>query len=367
MISNNLFEPSDFDERSITPKPEHVVPDSIEFGRTREAFRAQLANDPEAVIVTHTDADGYSSAALIAHIEHPETPVRPVDYHGAYGLEDALEDIASCAPRTRVYILDLNPDSAGIKQPLINLWAADCPVTWYDHHQWDDDVREAVESAGVDLVVDEDECTASLISREFAAYAEKLEDLAECTKDIDLWVRDDPRSERLNVFATIADVDEYIEAVLWHGADLPGEIEQRIDERLDRDRELEEAAVDRAVIRMAEEYRVAFTYSRGGRSSVIGNTLVEEMDNDIAVVMKSHGGVGIYSHSNRETFAQCHQIAERLGGGGHPTAAGCSVPVQTFREMAEYWSTAGESIEDRLYEAVDHVAYWEGSEVAADD
>lgn len=172
------------------------------------------------------------------------------------------------------------------------------------------------------------------------------------TKDIDLWIRDDPRSERLNVFATIADHEEYISTVLKHGVDWPDDVEQRIDDRLERDRELEEAAIENRSAYNVGGYSVAVTYVRGGRSSQIGNDLVEERDHDIAVICKPHGGIGIYSHSDRETFARCHEIADQLGGGGHPTAAGCEVPIETFRELADYWKTCGASVRQDALEAI---------------
>ncbi|SEU01302.1 hypothetical protein [Natrinema hispanicum] len=43
---------------------------------------------------------------------------------------------------------------------------------------------------------------------------------------------------------------------------------------------------------------------------------------------------------------------DQLGGGGHPTAAGCEVPVETFRDLADYWKTAEASVREDLLEAV---------------
>jgi oligoribonuclease NrnB/cAMP/cGMP phosphodiesterase (DHH superfamily) len=366
MISDELLsrDSLEHDEWTITPKPEHLVPDSIERERTRESFRSDLGDDPSTVVLTHIDADGYSSAALVADYRGPDTIVLPMSYHDAYGLRDALGDLAGeITADTTVYIVDLAANDRHIEAHLLPLEQAGVDVVWYDHHQWDEDARDAVERAGVTLVVDEDECAASLLARDLGQHYDSggipadfdpyLEDLAECTKDIDLWIRDDPRSERLNVFASLVDdPSEYISAVLDHGADLPTSIQKRIDERLERDRDLEQAALENRTSYRVGRYDVAITYVRGGRSSQIGNDLVEEMDHDIAIIQKPHGGVGVYSHSDRETFACCHEVANQLGGGGHPTAAGCEVPAETFRDLADYWKTAGASVRDDLLEAV---------------
>jgi len=365
MISDDLLarDHLEDDEWATTPKPEHLVPDSIERERTRESFLSDLEDNPSTVVLTHIDADGYSSAALVADYRGPDTVVLPVSYHDAYGLRDALSDLAGeITAETTVYIVDLAANDRHIEGHLLLLEQAGVDVVWYDHHQWDDDTRDAVERADVTLVVDEDECTASLLARDLghhydgggipADFDPYLEELAAVTKDIDLWIRDDPRSERLNVFATIADHEEYIDTVLKHGVDWPDSVDQRIDERLGRDRELEEYALENRTAYDVGGYSVAITYVRGGRSSQIGNDLVEEMDHDIAVICKPHGGVGIYSHSDRETFARCHEIADQLGGGGHPTAAGCEVPVETFHDLADYWKTCGASVREELLEAV---------------
>ncbi|MBX0325763.1 hypothetical protein EGH21_22355 [Halomicroarcula sp. F13] len=342
-----------FKEWAITPDPDHLVPDSLERERAREAFRSKLRSDPPAVCITHTDADGLSSAALVVDKYGPETVVQPIDYHGAYRFEHVLEDLIEYAdlPNTTVVVCDFALDEPTDALAVVGKRAR--TAEWFDHHQWDDDTAQSVIDAGFRLTVDEDECTASLLAN-FRQLDPHLEELAEVTKDIDLWIRDDPRSGRLNTFASIADPEDYVATVLECGVDLPGDVEQRIDERQALDEQLEDLAVERAVSTWVNDLDIALTYCSGGRSSVIGNRLAEdhEDDYDIAVVMKSHGGIGIYSHSDREGFAKCHEIAGELGGGGHPTAAGCEAPVDTFRELAEYWTREGANVYDDIQYAI---------------
>ncbi|WP_222912729.1 hypothetical protein [Natrinema sp. SYSU A 869] len=253
------------------------------------------------IIITHTDADGLSSAALVADYFDEDVIVQPIDYNGAFRFEHVLEDLVELVSETPIWILDFALDDPGRVEDLAYLAdAQDCHIVWHDHHQWDDDLVADLEAAGVDLRLDEDECTASLVRDEIRLrdYDAHLEDLAECTKDIDLWIKDDPRSERLNVFASLVDDPwEYIDVVLEHGPDLPDDIQERIDERLERDRDLEESAIENRTAYDVGGYSVAITYVRGGRSSQIGNDLVEELSHDIAVICKPHGGVGIYAHS----------------------------------------------------------------------
>lgn len=362
------------DQWASTPQPEHLVPDQIEREQQRSDFRNSVTQPgTDAVVLTHTDADGLSSAALVVAATRKQTAIQPIEYHGAYSLEDALTDLYDwLSARSSVYVLDLNPDSVHIEAPLERLSTSGHDVQWFDHHQWDDDVRKSVEQAGVDLTIDTDECTASLLARELDFYepgsdksgpanvpAKTLHELAAVTKDRDLWIRDDPRSERLATFATIADAEEYVTTVLKHGPDLPDGVQARIDDRLERDETLEEFAVENVVGYSVGGYSIGITYATGGRSSEIGNTIVEEdprgYEYDIAVVCKSHGGMGIYSHSSGEDFDRCHEIAAAFGGGGHPTAAGCDVPVDAFHELAEYWATDGTSVRDEILGTIGEV------------
>lgn len=368
MIDNKLLSKDQLDpeEYAVTPDPDHLVPDSIERERRSEAFRAKLRGDPDAIIITHTDADGLSSAALLADYAG-DVAIEAIDYHGAYQFDDVLGDILDLrVVDTPIYISDFALDGEGAVFDIQLLGQRDCPITWFDHHQWDDELVDRLEDVGVDVIIDDEECATSLIARELGPYPDHLEDLAECTKDIDLWIRDDPRSERLNVFASLVDEPEdYVYTVLEEGTDLPEDVQDRIDERLERDRELEEYAIENRTSTTIEGLDVAFTYSSGGRSSTIGNELAEDLGFDIAVVMKTHGGIGIYSHSNRESFARCHAVADHLGGGGHPTAAGCSVPVSTFRELADFWATRGASVRLDIFDAIQAIVLLEG--VEADD
>ena len=73
-----------FKEWSVTPDPETLVPDSIARERDRDRFRSNLATNPDAVIVSHTDADGLTSATLLSEaVSTDETMIQTVGYQDA--------------------------------------------------------------------------------------------------------------------------------------------------------------------------------------------------------------------------------------------------------------------------------------------
>lgn len=372
MVDDALFtgEPGgalDEKELQTTPSPDHLTPDSVTRERKRSAFREATAADPEpdAFIFSHTDADGLSAAALLDHYAGGNTHVQPVDYRDAYPFEDAIADLeASAVTDTPIYVSDFNanPEMAATVADDVAALADDgCPMLWFDHHQWRDDALDTLESVGVDVRVDEDECATSFIHDELSAtgheYPDHLGELAAVTKDIDLWIRDDPRSPLLNVYSRVADDGEYIDTVQEHGIHLPVDAMARIAERLERNERFEQGAIDRVESHYVygdRQYDVAYTYTRGGRTSEIGNHLCEQMSHHIAVVGRPTG-MSIYSHSDREYFARCHEVAGLLGGGGHPTASGFGMPVETGRDLAAYWASAGESVRDQVLDAIHEV------------
>jgi len=347
------------------PSADDLTPESVELERRRAEVVPRLAR-AAAVCITHTDCDGLGAGALVSDYHGPDTVVVPVDYGAAYGLTEAIDDVAEHAPGDApVYICDLNPDSPGEAMRTHKLARSrGHHVEWLDHHQWPDECREAAEKAGCQVAVDEDECATSLVLRKLgerypggepADFDGYLEELAEVTKDIDLWIREDPRSERLAALAEALEPDSYIEAVLRSGAGAIDEHEAFIDNYLASCRDAETDAEARAVSREAAGLNVAMTYLCGGRASRVGNALVEDAPHDLAVVMGAHGGAGVYSHSDDGPFI-CDDIAAKMGGGGHETASGFSFDFDSFDELAGYWSEYGATKQDEAIGTIVEVA-----------
>lgn len=357
MVSDELLDRDElgFSEWAKTPTPDHLVPDEIERQQTRDEFYGKLDSDPEAICITHGDADGLGAAALVTHAVKGEVETLAVSYHGSYTLLDALEDVAAHPNKPSVYVTDLGCDDDDVLEPLEEIGDR---TIWFDHHQWDPEIEDSVRATGTELVVDEDECGTTIAIQETGkrVWSERLSELAEVTKDHDLWIKEDPRSDRLGVMSYVLDDEHYIDVVLDHGVDVPPVIDEKIDEQLETNERLEDFAVTNHLTHTIGDYKVAFTYVRGGRSSEIGNRLVEEHEpsRDIAIVQRP-AGISVYSHSDGETFNRCNEIAGELGGGGHPTASGFPIPTETFREQARYWSTAGKSVRGHIHKAVARV------------
>lgn len=362
MVDDKLISKDElsFSEYAVAPAPEHVQLNSHALARRQENFRSKLSKNPTTVILTHDDADGLTSAALVeSQHEAEETAIETVVHNGPFGLSEALEVLYEhpCNP-LKLYLLDFcfEDDTKAIE--MLREKRANLDVEAYDHHQWDnpevfDDVHK------MDLTVDTDYCTSTLLLKVFGPdLSDDLWELAKVTEDWDLWIREDERSPKFQTFAReiVDEPEEYVYTVLEHGVDLPEDVEEAIEEHHREEEQLRKFAIDDVSYDMIGDYRVAITYLGKGSSADIGNELVEDHEYDIAVIQKAHGGAGIYSHSDEDVgFNHCHRVAQKLNGGGHPTASGFGHEFENFRQLAEYWASCGQSERWQVVRAIKEV------------
>ena len=264
--------------KSRLPGAGFFYPDSLdeEYAdrRAREAIEGA-----EAVVVADGDADGLGCVALLREVYDAALDVAPFEASLAartdptlerddeddedrddspvglvtaspHSLTDALERVAEYAdPGVDVFVCDLCPDDESVIDIVEAVVDRAETVRWFDHHQWDDDVAAAVREAGVDLVVGEsdEECTADVALRSLDYdFPDHLVDLAAVTRDHDLWIKEDPRSDDLSDYGHWVSAEEYVTVVGRYGPDLPEPVRDYLDHRRVEKEQLIEAAVDRA-------------------------------------------------------------------------------------------------------------------------
>jgi len=325
------------ERRSLLPGKGFFVPDSIDRARSETEAEAALSG-AEVVVVADPDADGLACVALIREALGEATLLSAGPYDLARGLARVAEYGEDDAT---VFVCDLSPDSvASVAEPLAAVCERADAVRWFDHHQWADDVAEAVRDAGVDLVVGDSDtaCSADVTFRSMdAEFPDRFVDLVAATRDHDLWIREDPRSDDLADLAYWSEPEEYVETVREHGADLPLEAREFLAERRVRKEDFIERAVRRAEVVEIGEYAVGVTYGRCSQNEVA--EALREQGADAAVVVKPAGSASI---RGTEAFKRCHEVARRVNGGGHPKAAGCKPDVyHDMLDYANHWTTQG--------------------------
>jgi oligoribonuclease NrnB/cAMP/cGMP phosphodiesterase (DHH superfamily) len=322
------------------------------------AVAATLGTDADEDTDTNTDADADGTTRLEAAVdaERGSSSVALVG-SGPYNLGESLARVAKyLTPGARVFVCDLCPDDIDeVADPLAALGEVAGEVRWFDHHQWDDDVAAAVREAGVDLVVgdSDEECTTDVTLRSLAYdFPERFRDLARVTRDHDLWLKDDERSDDIADYAYWADAEEYVTVVGHYGADLPPAVTSFIEaERVEKRRRIE-LAVDRAELREVGPWTVATTYGRCSQNEVADQ--LREAGADAAVIVKPAGSASL---RGSEAFQRCHEVAGHVNGGGHPKAAGCKPAIyDDMLDYAHHWSTQGSAAKRVLLAAFERVA-----------
>ena len=371
--------------KSRLPGAGFFYPDSLdeEYAdrRAREAIEGA-----DAVVVADGDADGLGCAALLREVHDAALDVAPFEASLAartdptlsadeddededreespvglvtaspHSLTDALERVAEYAdPGADVFVCDLCPDDESVVAAVDDVVDRAGTVRWFDHHQWDDDVAAAVREAGVDLVVGEsdEECTADVTLRSLDYdFPDRLVDLAAVTRDHDLWIKEDPRSDDLADYAHWASTEEYVTVVGRYGPDLPGPVVDYLEDRRVEKEQLIEAAVDRAEMESVGPWTVGVTYGRCSQNEVA--EALRERGADAAVIVKPAGSASI---RGTEGFERAHEVAGLVNGGGHPRAAGCKPDIyDDMLDYAHHWTTEGYATKQVILAAFERVA-----------
>jgi oligoribonuclease NrnB/cAMP/cGMP phosphodiesterase (DHH superfamily) len=332
--------------KSVIPGEGFWYPDSLQEERSEQETAEALAGT-ETVVVADPDADGLACTALVRETRG-DAALIPA---GPHEIDTALEWTAEYAePGAAVVVCDLCPDDPEDVEGLPAVVDLADAVAWYDHHQWPPDLAELVRDAGVDLVVGESDevCSADVALAELDDdFPERFADLAAATRDHDLWIREDPRSDDLADFSYWADPEEYIEVVAEHGADLPEDVEDYLAEKRIEKEALIEKAVERAELREVGPWTVGVTYGRCSQNEVA--EALREQGADASVIVKPAGSASI---RGSEGFERCHEVAGQVNGGGHPRAAGCKPDVyDDMLDYAHHWTTHGAVAKQAIVDA----------------
>ncbi len=331
--------------RSLLPGEGFFVPDSFDDTAAEREAKETLSG-ASRVVVADPDADGLGCVALL-RVAFGAVALLPA---GPHDLADALGHVDEYAePDVELYVCDLCPDAAEDIEALPSIAETAAVIRWFDHHQWDGALAETV-SDHAELVVGESDavCTTD-VTLETLEYEfdDRYADLAAVTRDHDLWLREDPRSDDLADYAYWADPEEYIDTVVEHGADLPDAVAAFLEEQRVEKEALIGKATDRAAFHEVGEWTVGVTYGRCSQNEVAEAMRAEGAD--ASVIVKPAGSASI---RGTDGFERCHEVAARVNGGGHPKAAGCKPDIyDDMLDYAHHWSTQGAVTKQVILEA----------------
>lgn len=344
--------------RTLYPNPEY-------YNGWNEAIQSKkqevknTVDDADIVGITHTDADGYGCEVMLRSA-YPDKRVRVVtaSENGPTTVDtvgDFVNEYAS--HEARVFIMDLCPDEGKASQ-FISPFHDFRYVHVIDHHdEWDEHTRDVVGSVA-SLEIDKDKC-ATQITRDLLVEnpSAEMDDFAELTADHDLWIKERrEESDALADLATESDRQEYVELALEYGSDVLVESEQAIEtieRKQNRRNRKAELALNRTTFSEIQGYNVAITYGQCDPSHT-GEALYEDHGADLAAVLYPNGNLSLRAHEDTPVAGK---VANELGGGGHPCAAGASIRdfVQDDVGYHAHWSMKGSAARTHLEERLNDI------------
>ncbi|WP_339105735.1 phosphohydrolase [Haloterrigena salinisoli] len=348
------------------------VPEPDDEDDADDSTDADVPTDAADAADAVDDADEVTAGLTgeaVDPLEEPEPTPHEVALIPAspHDVEDALARVAEFGDEgIDIYVCDLAPDRYEyVEEELDAALETGDRVAWYDHHQWGDDVAQAVRDAGVDLVVgdSDEECSADVVYRSLEYdFSPMYEELAAVTRDHDLWLREDPRSDDLADYAYWTDPAEYVEVVREYGVDLPEWVRDYLAERREEKEALIDRALARAEFREIGDYTVGVTYGRCSQNEVAEG--MREQGADASVVVKPAGSASI---RGTDAFDRCHEVAGKVNGGGHPKAAGCKPDIyDDMLDYANHWTSRGAVTKQVILDAFREVVADESEDADAD-
>lgn len=369
------------------------TPVGEEIRETEEKMREEL-DGADIISISDTDTDGLACFSILMNafpdkkvarlptVASADAMINPVDV-----MDIVLSSGPSGAP---IYMSDLRPDEEYADKLLNRLEQHMGPVMIFDHHEWDEDIREKFEDVS-SLFIESGEsedgegvCAANIlfdhvedkIKESEEADFDQIKELVEITRDHDVWIKEDERSDDLSTLQAELDEYEYTNRISEMGAGVLEDDKTRRDiaqARYETNLMIEVAAKRAEWVRVIkteggdirilengdtlkpferaeEEIVVALAYGDVYQSG-LGNVLIDGWhdwfgedkeeyehkehapevdyrqnnfrpgDADIMALVKPWGTVSLRSSDD---YPVCHNIAEDIGGGGHKRAAGCN-------------------------------------------
>ncbi|MCX8186739.1 MAG: DHHA1 domain-containing protein [Sulfolobales archaeon] len=276
----------------------------------------------DACIVTHTDLDGVASAALVLkHLRMRGINDVEMSLTQPHNLYTAIKKI-KC---DELYICDLGINHTTYHL-LINevdsLRKSGVTLYWFDHHIWQDSWVAHLTELGVNLHVDVGTCTAGVVARVLKLEDDNSLKLVKATCSNDLWIFNDYLGNYLSRYVVCKPGNKWRKQLINKLIDFDGILSDELikcaENVIDRDLKVFKSAIKNSFLLNVGGIKVAITMKEWEESSTsfVAHYIMSRLNADVVIVFKE-GSLSIRSNE-----LNIRELAVRLGGGGHPKAAG---------------------------------------------
>ncbi|MEM0297637.1 MAG: DHHA1 domain-containing protein [Zestosphaera sp.] len=272
------------------------------------------------VLITHTDLDGLASGALILKKLGSLDRVYFAQPHYLHSK------LAGVPGGSTVYVTDLGVNSNTldkVKEQVKKILVSGGKVYWFDHHVWEDSWIADMTKLGVDLYVDRTACSAWVVSKYLDV--KDSDDLVRTACSVDLWLMNDWRGNYLSRYVGYTGGNAWKERALRKLAQFSGSVDHEIfevtEKAITKELNVYSKALKKANVKECNGVKIVYYLKDEEEhlTSYIANTLIARYEADVAVICR-RGSVSLRSRE-----VDVREIAMRMGGGGHPKAAGASL------------------------------------------
>ncbi|BDB98824.1 DHH family phosphoesterase [Saccharolobus caldissimus] len=280
----------------------------------------------EYYAIVHNDFDGTASAAVYARavgslpktvfFTEPNklhTLLRSLELRGVYNI--MIADLGINANTFNDIVKEL--------RRLINQGAK---IEWFDHHVWKDEWKEELKKIGVNLYHDTSTCGAGVIYKYRNPNDNFSRKLASADCSVDIWLHDDPMGEKLRrIVENNKDyswknelIKTFFNGILWNDA-----FDKILEETMSKELEGYKKVMKSYRLLEINGYKVVIAVRWKGPPDISYASQFLMTRTGASVFVSANGK----SISFRSREIDVRQFAVRLGGGGHPLAAGAQLKV----------------------------------------
>ncbi len=285
------------------------------------------------VIITHGDMDGVAAAGLYLYLR--DNPESVVYFTEPYNLHNTIDHVTSFRYEKLVITdLGINPSTyRELVEKLRTIRELETGIVWYDHHVWNENWIKGVREIGVELHLDTSTCATGVVAK----YTKPLkqvnyEYVNQLVKGVcagDLWRFDHWMGSYYIRLIRRKDKDSWKMKVLLYianGQYWNSEFNSKVERHVDLELSLLSDKLMVYTKNINNHYRVAVVEDEEIiDSSFIAPYVMGRYNANIVVVTSSNGKI-----SFRSRDVNVRDLAVRLGGGGHPYAAGAKIKVPWY-------------------------------------
>ncbi|MEM4507155.1 MAG: DHHA1 domain-containing protein [Acidilobaceae archaeon] len=289
-------------------------------------------------IVTHTDLDGVGAAATLLRIAERKLGYdATVAFAEPYELHLVFSSLIEHVSRNdciAVSDLGTNPEHwRELLDSVSSLISKGVRIEWYDHHVWNNSEIEALRKLGVNLFIDRTTCATGVVAKYASSLWQNsaddyIKNLVDVVCSADLWKWNNPYSPKL--FRAVGAkessykwklkvLEKLVSGVLWDE-----ELASRLEEYISLELENVKRTLSTVSLTEVDGIRIAVVLKDEGppANGILAAILMARYSADVVCVVRPNGGLSLRSRT-----VDVQALSRRLGGGGHPRAAGAKLKI----------------------------------------